>query len=217
MKTDNQLQKDVMDELEWEPKVDHAHIGVAAQDGVVTLSGHVSTYAAKLAAEAATKRVKGVRGIAEEIDVRFPSQAKTADPEIAKRIIDIFSWNVNVPDEKITVKVENGWVTLNGEVNYHFQREAARDLASRIGGVKAVVNNVLVKTAPSSFDVRNRIVAALQRSADLDSDTIIVRSDGGTVKLSGKVHSGYERRIAERAAWSAPGVNRVVDDITVSH
>jgi osmotically-inducible protein OsmY len=215
MKTDSKLQKDVMDELEWEPKVDHAHIGVAAQDGVVTLSGHVRTYAAKLAAEEATRRVKGVRGIAEEIEVRFPSQAKTADHEIAKRIIDIFDWNVLVPDDKISVKVENGWVTLSGEVDFDFQRQAAKEAASRIGGVKAVANNIKVKKSASSFDIRNRIVAAMQRSADLDADTISVVTDGDTVKLSGKVHSSYERRLAERAAWAAPGVNRVEDNIVV--
>lgn len=217
MKTDSKLQEDVMEELEWEPKVDHAHIGVAAQDGVVTLSGHVSSYSAKLAAEDAARRVKGVRGIAEEIAVRFPNQTKTADDEIAKRILDMFHWNVVVPDDKISVKVEHGWVTLSGQVDYHFQRQTAKDLASRIGGVKGVANNVVVKSVPSSFDVRNRIVAAMRRTADLDADTIAVVADGDKVTLSGKVHSSYERRLAERAAWAAPGVNRVEDNIVVAN
>jgi osmotically-inducible protein OsmY len=215
MKTDSQLQKDVMAELEWEPRVDHANIGVAVQDGVVTLSGFVNSYASKLAAEQATRSVKGVRGLAEEIEVRFPSDAKTADPEIAKRIADMFDWSVNVPKDKISVKVEHGWVTLSGQVGYHYHRESARNLVSRINGVKGVSNLIEVKKAPSSFDVRERIVDALKRSADIDASTITVVTEGDTVKLGGKVHAGYERRVAERAAWAAPGVNRIEDNIMV--
>jgi osmotically-inducible protein OsmY len=215
MKTDSQLQKDVMAELEWEPRVDHANIGVAVQDGVVTLSGFVSSYTCKLAAEKAAKRVKGVRGLAEEIEVRFPSDAKTADPEIAKRIADMFDWSATIPKNKLSVKVEHGWVTLSGEVAYHFHREAAKDLASRITGVKGVSNLIEVKKTPSSFDVRSRIVDALKRTADIDASTITVVTEGDTVKLGGKVHANYERRIAERAAWAAPGVNRIEDNIMV--
>ena len=215
MKTDNQLQKDVMAELEWEPRVDHANIGVAAADGIVTLSGFVSSYACKLAAEKAAKRVKGVRGLAEEIEVRFPTDAKTADPEIAKRIADMFDWSATIPKNKIGVKVEHGWVTLSGEVPYHFHREAAKDLISRISGVKGVSNLIEVKKTPSSFDVRSRIVDALKRTADIDANTITVVTEGDTVKLGGKVHANYERRIAERAAWAAPGVNRIEDNIMV--
>lgn len=215
MKTDSQLQQDVMAELQWEPRVDHANIGVAAKDGVITLSGFVANYASKLAAEKAARRVKGVRGLAEEIDVRFPSDAKTADPEIAARIADMFDWSVSIPKNKIEIKVEDGWVMLTGAVNYHYNREAARDLASRISGVKGVTNLIEVKRAPSPFDVRQQIMDALKRSADLDASTITVSAEGDTVKLSGKVHSGYERRIAERAAWAAPGVNRIVDNIMV--
>jgi osmotically-inducible protein OsmY len=215
MKTDSQLQKDVMAELEWEPRVDHANIGVAANDGVVTLSGFVSNYSAKIAAEQAARRVKGVRGLAEEIEVRFATDAKTSDPEIAKRIADMFDWNVNIPKGKVSVKVEHGWVTLSGQVGYHYHRETAKDLASRIGGVMGVTNLIEVKKSPSPLDVRSRIVDALKRSADLDASTITVVTDGDTVKLGGKVHASYERRIAERAAWAAPGVNRIEDNIMV--
>lgn len=215
MKSDSQLQKDVMAELEWEPQVDHANIGVAAKDGVVTLSGYVGSYASKLAAEKAARRVKGVRGLAEEIEVRFANDAKTSDAEIAKRIADMFDWSVSIPKNKINVKVEHGWVTLSGDVGYNFQREAARDVASRISGVKGVSNLIEVKKAPSAYDVRQRIIDAFKRSADLDASTITVVADGDTVKLSGKVHSGYERRIAERAAWAAPGVNRLEDNIMI--
>jgi osmotically-inducible protein OsmY len=216
MKTDSQLQQDVMDELQWEPRVDHANIGVAAKDGVVTLSGFVSSYTSKIAAEKAARRVKGVRGLAEEIEVRFASDPKTSDPEIAKRIADMFDWSVTIPKNRIAVKVEHGWVTLSGVVDYHFHRQAAKDLASRISGVKGVTNLVEVKTIPSPGDVKDRIVAAFKRNADLDASTITVVADGNTVRLGGKVHAWYERQIAERAAWAAPGVNRIEDNIAVS-
>ena len=151
MKTDSQLQKDLMAELEWEPRVDHANIGVAVKDGVVTLSGFVSNYASKLAAEKATRRVKGVHDIAEVTEVRFATDTKTADPEIAKRIADKFDLSVTIPNGKISVKIEHGWVMLSGN----------------------------------------------------------------TIKLYGKFHSGYERRIAERTAWATPGVNRLEDNIMI--
>ncbi|MBL0924637.1 MAG: BON domain-containing protein [Sphingomonadaceae bacterium] len=215
MKTDSQLQQDVMAELEWEPSFDHAHIGVAAKDGIVTLSGYGGTYAAKIGEEKAARRVKGVRGLAEEIEVRFATDPKTADPEIAKRIADMFDWSATIPKGKINVKVEHGWVTLSGDVGYHFHRQAARDLASRISGVKGVSNMIEVKKAPSPYDIRQSIMDAFRRSADLDASTISVAADGDKVTLSGKVHSGYERRIAERAAWAAPGVNRLEDNIMV--
>jgi osmotically-inducible protein OsmY len=215
MRTDSQLQHDVMAELQWEPRVDHANIGVAAKDGVVTLSGFVSNYSSKIAAEKAARRVKGVRGLAEEIEVRFASDPKTSDPEIAKRIADMFDWSVTIPRDKVAVKVEHGWVTLSGTVDYHFHRQSAKDLASRITGVKGVTNLVEVKTAPSPADVKDRIIAAFKRNADLDASTITVVADGSTVRLGGKVHAWYERQIAERAAWAAPGVNRIEDNIAV--
>jgi osmotically-inducible protein OsmY len=215
MRTDSQLQHDVMAELQWEPRVDHANIGVAAKDGVVTLSGFVSNYSSKIAAEKAARRVKGVRGLAEEIEVRFASDPKTSDPEIAKRIADMFDWSVTIPRDKVAVKVEHGWVTLSGTVDYHFHRQSAKDLASRITGVKGVTNLIEVKTAPSPADVKDRIIAAFKRNADLDASTITVVADGSTVRLGGKVHAWYERQIAERAAWAAPGVNRIEDNIAV--
>lgn len=215
MKSDSQLQQDIMDELQWEPRVHHANIGVAAKDGVITLSGFVGSYAEKIAAEKAARRVKGVRGLAEEIEVRLDSDAKTADPEIAKRIADMFDWSAMVPKHKIGVKVEHGWVTLTGTVDGHFQRKSASDLASRISGVRGVSNQIEVRAAASPSDIRERIMAAFRRNADLDASTITVAADGNTVRLGGKVHAWYERRIAERAAWSAPGVNRVEDNIIV--
>lgn len=215
MKSDGQLQQDVMDELQWEPRVQHANIGVAAKDGIITLSGFVASFAEKIAAEKAARRVKGVRGLAEEIEVRLAGDAKTADPEIAKRIADMFDWSALIPRGKIEVKVEHGWVTLTGSVEGHHQRKSAGDLASRITGVRGVSNQIGITAAPSPGDIRDRIIAAFRRNADLDASTITVTAEDHTVRLSGKVHAWYERQIAERAAWSAPGVSRVEDNIMV--
>lgn len=215
MKSDDQLQRDVMAELEWEPSVDHADIGVAVSDGVVTLSGHVSSYAEKMAAEAAVRRVSGVKAIAEEIQIRYPSDAKTADDEVAKRIVDIFAWDAMIPDGKIQVKVEHGWVTLHGTVDWFYQSDAARRAATKIQGVMGVNNRIEVRQKPVASDIRERIVAALKRQADLDADSVTVVTDGGKVRLGGHVKAFYERGIAERAAWAAPGVTQIEDNIIV--
>lgn len=215
MKTDSQLQRDVMDELAWEPQVDHASIGVAAKAGVVTLSGFVSNYAQKLAAEQAAKRVQGVHAIAEEIEVRFANEPKTSDPEIAKRILDVFKWDVTIPDNKISVKVERHWVTLSGHVDWNFQKDAAKRAAGKISGVLGVTNLIEVKHAPSPENVRDMIMAAVRRASDANAKAIRVEADGTTIKLSGTVHGWHERQVAERAAWSAPGVTWVEDKIVV--
>ena len=213
IKTDSELQLDVLEELKWEPKVDHSHIGVTAKNGVVTLTGFVPTYAEKLAAEAAARRVAGVRAIAEEIEVRFKSDPKTSDAEIAQRILDLFAWNTMIPHESIKVKVERGFVTLTGEVQWYYQKEVAQKSAARITGVKSIVNLISVRAAPSESDVRDRIRAAIKRSSALDADAIDIAVEGSTVKLSGRVHGWNERRVAENAAWAAPGVTRVEDNI----
>lgn len=216
MKTDGQLQRDVLDELAWEPSVDHEQIGVTVTEGVVTLSGFVKSYAEKMAAENATKRVAGVRGIAEEIKVRFASDPKTSDAEIAKRILDIFSFDVTIPDDKLKVKVEHGWVTLTGSVDWHYQREAARTAAGRITGVLGMSNQIEVRKTATAFDVKQRIVDAFKRAADADAGTLDVSTSDGVVRLAGKVHSLHERQVAERAAWAAPGVTRIEDNIVIA-
>lgn len=215
-RTDAQVQHDVIDELDWDPSVDHSDIGVTVHDGVVTLSGFVKNYPQKTAAENAARRVAGVAAIAEEIQVRFPSDPKTADHEIAKRILDMFEWNVAIPHDKIRVKVEHGWVTLTGTVDWFFQSQEARKAAGRITGVIGVNNMIDVRKLPAGHDVKNRIVAAFKRQADLDSAGVTVETDGSTVKLGGKVRFWNERGIAERAAWAAPGVTRVEDHIVVA-
>ncbi|AOH83148.1 ornithine aminotransferase [Sphingomonas panacis] len=215
-KTDSQLQHDVIAELEWEPRVDHADIGVAVNDGVVTLSGYVKTYPEKFAAEEAARRVAGVRAIAEEIKVRLASEPKTADHEIAKRVVDLFAWNVSIPDKRLSVKVERGWVTLSGTVDKHYQSEEARRAAGRVSGVLGVVNLITVKQLPVPADIKDRIMAAFKRQANLDATTVSVATEGGKVKLSGKVRAWSERGLAEQAAWAAPGVTAVQDDIVVA-
>lgn len=215
MKSDGQLQHDVMDELEWEPSVDHARIGVAVNDGVVTLSGFVKSYPEKLAAEKAARRVAGVRAIAEEIKVRFASDPKTADHEIAKRILDMFAWNVLVPGDRIKVKVEHGWVTLTGTVDWHYQSDEARKTAGKVHGVTGISNQIEIKQLPAASDIKDRILSAFKRQADLDAGTVTVLTDGGKVTLHGRVKAWNERAIAERAAWAIPGVTRVEDNIVV--
>ena len=216
MKSDSQLQHDVVSELEWEPSVDHEDIGVSVNDGVVTLNGFVKSYAEKQGAERATRRVSGVKAIAQEIKVRFASAPKTADHEIAKRILDVFAWSVLVPDDKITVKVENGWVTLSGTVDWHFQTQEAEKAAGRISGVLGIINRLAVRHRPTASDIRKRIEDAFERQADLDADGVTISLDGNKVKLGGRVKAWHERQVAERAAWAAPGVTHVEDHIVVA-
>lgn len=216
MKSDGQLQHDVLKELEWDPSVDHADIGVSVVDGVVSLNGYVKSYAEKLAAERAVRRVAGVSAIAEELKVRFASDPKTADHEIAKRIVDMFNWSSPVPEEGIHVKVEHGWVTLTGEVQWHYQSEEARRIVSGISGVTGISNNLQIAKHVSPPDIRQRIKEAFERQADIDAAAVTISVDGDSVTLGGKVRAPYERRAAELAAWGAPGVTQVTDHIRVA-
>lgn len=214
-KRDGQLQHDVVAELEWDPSVDHADIGVAVNDGVVTLAGYVKSYPQKVAAERAVRRVAGVRALAEELKIRFASDPKTADHEIAKRIVDMIGWTVAIPDGQIQVKVEHGWVTLTGTVDWNFiSREVAR-AAGQISGVTGVSNRIKVGNVPAPADVKARIMAAFKRQAGLDASDVSVTTEGGTVMLRGRVKAWAERRMAELAAWSAPGVTEVEDYLAV--
>jgi len=209
------LRRNVLNELAWDPSVDATHIGVAADNGVVTLIGHVATYAEKLAAERATKRVVGVRGIAEAIEVRPPHAKKTKDDEIAERAVRILQWDVSVPSERISVKVEKGWVTLSGDVDWDYQRGAAAADIQKLSGVVGLINLIAVKPAVRAADVRQKIEDAFRRTAALDASEIRVLAVDGTVKLEGYVRSWAERNTAERAAWSAAGVTAVEDHLLV--
>jgi osmotically-inducible protein OsmY len=220
MLDDQTLQATVIEELEWDPSFDAAHIGVAAKHGVVTLSGFVDSYAAKAAAERATRRVRGVKAIAEEIEVRLPSAQKHADDEIAERAVRILAWDIQVPDEHIQVKVEHGLVTLTGEVAYRFEKTAAEADVRQLGGVRGVLN--LVRVSPLAIPaadpeiVEQKITAALRRNAEIEASHIEVSSEHGRVTLRGQVRTWLERTSAENAAWASPGVIEVDNELRVS-
>ena len=207
-----QLRQDVVDELEYEPSVDAAHIGVAVDKGVVTLTGHVASYAEKQAAIAAVRRVKGVRAIAEEIEVRYPLDKKTSDDEIAQRAIDILGWDMMVPSDSIQVMVHNGWVTLTGNVDWHYQKKHAEEDVRKLSGVRGVTNTIEIKPSVQAEDVKRKIEEALKRHAEIEASAIRVTvRERNKVLLEGKVGSWDERNAVENAAWSAPGVKSVED------
>ncbi|MFI5015389.1 MAG: BON domain-containing protein [Hyphomicrobiales bacterium] len=212
---DKYLRQLVIDELDFEPSVDAANIGVAVENGVVTLTGHVVSYAEKMAAERAVQRVKGVHGIAEEIQVRYASDKKTADDQIAERAINIISWDAQIPKDAIMVKVQKGWVTLTGSVPWNYQKMAAESAIRKLSGVMGVSNMVEVKPRVQSTDVKKNIMDALKRNADVEAGAIRVSVAGGKVTLEGKVKAWYERNLVEHAAWSVPGVQTVEDRLTL--
>jgi osmotically-inducible protein OsmY len=211
-----QLRQDVLDELEFEPSINAAHIGVAAENGVVTLSGHVSTYAEKTTAVAAARRVRGVRAIADEIEVRYPSGKKTADDEIAKRAVDILGWDTMIPSGAIQVTVRDGSLILTGKVDWYYQKKAAEDAVRKLSGVRGVINNIEIKPHVKAEDVKRKIEDALKRHAEVEAKAIRVTvTANDKVLLEGKVDNWDERFAVENAAWSAPGVRSVEDRLAI--
>jgi osmotically-inducible protein OsmY len=217
MTADNELQQNVLDELRDEPSLDAAHIGVAADKGVVTLTGSVSSYAEKLIAEDAAKRVFGVRAVANDVQVQLRDGHKRTDTEIAKAAIDALRWHSMVPDEWIKVTVEKGWVTLEGTVDWKYQKDAADHAVRHLTGVKAVTNAIAVKpTAPLKVgEVKHRIFEAFRRNAELEARRIGIDAHENKVVLHGNVHDWSEVQEAQRAAWSAPGVAEVENRLVV--
>jgi osmotically-inducible protein OsmY len=215
MPNDNRLQQAVLEELNWEPSVTAAHIGVTANAGVVTLSGHVESFAQKHAAEAAVRRVKGVKAIAEEIEVRLPYDTKRSDDEIARAAIGRFEWDVSIPRDAIQVSVEQGWITLTGEVDWHYQKDAASMDVRALFGVTGVSDQITIKPTVNASNISDDIMHALGRSWFFDPKTISVSAQGGKVRLTGTVSSWHDRQIAATTAWAAPGATAVENDIAV--
>lgn len=213
---DSALRQDILDELEFEPSIDANDIGVAVEDGIVTLTGHVSSYSQKEAVERAVSRVKGVRAIAQEIEVRLPSSTGDADDEIAKRVIDTLKWSTLVPDNRVQVVVQDGWVTLTGALEWNYQKTGAGDAIRHIDGVRGVTNAIKLAPKPAPVDVKKRIEEALRRRAEVEADRIQVEVSGNKVTLTGTVRALSERSAVEEAAWATPGVHSVEDRLIVS-
>lgn len=213
---DLSLRNAILDELEFLPEIDAANIGVAVDNGVVTLSGHVSSYSQKISAERAVKSLKGVRAVAEEIQVRPEKGAGTADDTIANRALKIIDWSSDVPDGDIKIIVQDGWVTLEGEVDWQYQKETVERAVRKLSGVVGIHNELALRPRVDAVNIQRSIEEALKRNAEVDAEGIHVKVQGDVVKLEGRVHLWRQRQIAERAAWSVPGVKEVIDHILLA-
>ncbi len=216
MKKNEELQKDVQEAIKWEPLLHAAEIGVIAQDGIVTLTGVVDSFAKKTEAEHAAKTVKGVKAIVEKIEVDYGNLGKKKDVELAQEVIESFKWDWAIPSDKIKVTVEKGWVTLEGDVNWNYQREAAKKAVNSVAGAKGVTNSIQIKAEKQDSVEKKAIENALARNSVLDAHLIKVKVSGNHVTLNGEVHSLYQKEEAGRIAWNAPGV-WVLDNELVIH
>ena len=216
MKTDNALQLDVIAELKWEPSVNASQVGVEVKDGVVTLAGHVDTYAEKWEAERAAQRVAGVKAIAVEMDVKLTGRNQRTDGDIARSATNVLQWTTSVPADAVKIKVESGWMTLTGEVEWEYQRQSAANAVRYLMGVTGISDQITIKPQISSTTIHSEIEAALKRCAQADSRQITVSVDGHVVTLGGHVHSWSEKDLATHSAWGTPGVRHVIDNLTVA-
>lgn len=213
--TDHELEQHVQSALDWEPSVDATDIGVSVDEGVVTLRGNVGSYMEKLMSERVVLRVYGVKALANDLVVHLVSGYARTDTEIAQAALAALKWNTTVPNERVTVTVKGGQVTLNGTLDWQFQKDAAANAVRHLTGVTLVVNHIIVQPRVTTMDVRVKIEAAFKRSAEIDARRVNVTAQDGTVTLSGNVRSWAERQEAERAAWAAPGVTHVEDRLAV--
>lgn len=209
------LKQDVLDELEWDPEVDASRIGVSVEGGVVTLTGHVRSYGEKWKAEKIAKHVHGVQALANDIEVGLLVGDQRDDTEIAQSALTALNWHYTVPKDRITVTVAKGWVTLDGDVDWNYQKRAAEDAIRNLRGIRGVNNQITLKPRVQVADVKNKIEAALRRNAEFDAKKIVVETSDGSVILRGNVRSWVEREDAVNAAWAAPGVTKVVDRIAI--
>jgi len=218
MKTDLQLQRDVLDELKFEPSIREAEIGIAAKGGVVTLTGFVDSYAQKFSAERTAERVGGVKAVADEIKVKLPGAHQRSDTDIAHAAVNALRWDVQVPDDRIKATIEDGWIALEGDVEWQYQKWAAEGAVRNLTGVKGVTNLIAVKPKKaSSYEVGRKIKDSMRRHAERDADRITIEAKDGRVTLRGSVSSFAERKDAEHAAWQAQGVTSVDDQIAVMY
>lgn len=213
---DTNLRHDVEKELEWDPAIDATKIGVTATEGVVTLTGHVRSYSEKWNAERTVKRILGVQGVANDLEVVIDEKEHRDDSEIALSAVNALGWNFAIPKDKIKVLVTKGWLTLDGDVEWHFQKRAAADAVRNLRGVRGVTNDIVVRPKVVAGDVKDKIEAALKRNAEVDANSIKVQATDSEITLTGTVRSWIEREDAVNAAWSAPGVTKVVDRIAIS-
>ncbi len=215
MRSDSELRTDVIAELRWDASIRDEDIALSVKEGVVTLAGTVDTYSQRYKAERAVERVKGVRAIANDLTVKLPGALERSDAEIAHAAVNALRWDTQVPDERIQVKVTNGWLTLEGEVDRYYEKDAAERAVRYLTGVKGVSDHIMLRATPTPADIKQRVRLSLTRHAELDADQIMVETSGSRVTLRGTARSMVERRDAERAAWNAPGVTRVDNDIEV--
>jgi osmotically-inducible protein OsmY len=213
--TDNDLKQHVQSALDWEPSLDAKDIGISVDEAVVTLRGNVASYAEKVTAERVALRVYGVKAVANDLAVHLVSAFQRTDTELAQAAVAAWKWNTTVPNDRVTVTVNNGWLALNGTLDWQYQKDAAARAVRDLTGVKGVTNNIIVQPRVKTIDVSDKIEAAFKRSAEIDARRINVNAADGKVILSGNVHSWAERQEAERAAWAAPGVTQVEDRLTI--
>ena len=215
MKSDGELQQAVLDELEWDPSIKSSRIGVSVEDGIATLAGEVESYAEKLAVLHAASRVFGVRGVADEVKVRLPDYNERTDADIARSAANAIAWTATVPSDCVKVEVENGWVTLEGEVNWQFEKDAAEASLRSLRGITGISNDIVVRPIIEKLEVKNKIEKALDRHAQIDAKNIRIQTEGTKIILHGKVSSCAEKGEAERVAWATPGVTEVENDLLV--